>query len=189
MQDPTKRLGSGNCGILNSNTLAKNTSDANALSNSNNMASSTENTLTNATSDNNALSNFNNIVSSISTAAATTKTRDISTVFLTQEPVDLGIEIQQSNVKQPLSTGNQFENLAKKIQKNNMGSEEVKNHRWFISIGDWFEVYEKRIKPPIMPEILHPGDTRNFEKFDFDPQDLNKTPMANEREYNVFLNF
>ncbi len=75
----------------------------------------------------------------------------------------------------------------KMIGKTNTGCEEVKRHRWFISIGDWSDVYEKRLKPPFVPEVMHPGDTRNFDRFDL--IDLSKAPYATEKDSNLFLNF
>ncbi|KAK7576358.1 hypothetical protein V9T40_012644 [Parthenolecanium corni] len=44
------------------------------------------------------------------------------------------------------------------------GVEDVKRHRWFKHI-DWQDVYNKRLKPPIVPRITFEGDTRNFDEY------------------------
>jgi len=71
--------------------------------------------------------------------------------------------------------------------KNITGSEEVKNHRWFSSILNWNDVYERRLKPPFKPEVSHDGDTRNFEKYE--TPDLSKAPIATEKQVEIFVNF
>lgn len=44
------------------------------------------------------------------------------------------------------------------------GAEDVKRHRWFKEI-DWTEVYCKRLKPPIVPQVKYEGDTTNFDHY------------------------
>jgi serine/threonine protein kinase len=41
------------------------------------------------------------------------------------------------------------------------GSEDVKNHPWFASIN-WNSVKSRQLKPPIIPEVLHPGDIGTY---------------------------
>ncbi|CAG5111523.1 Oidioi.mRNA.OKI2018_I69.chr2.g5824.t1.cds [Oikopleura dioica] len=45
------------------------------------------------------------------------------------------------------------------------GAADVKNHQWFSSIN-WDDVLEKRLIPPIIPYVMHPGDPANFEEYD-----------------------
>ncbi|XKL61565.1 hypothetical protein PGB90_008622 [Kerria lacca] len=44
------------------------------------------------------------------------------------------------------------------------GAEDVKRHRWFKHI-DWQDVVNRRLKPPIIPQITFEGDTRNFDEY------------------------
>ena len=74
-----------------------------------------------------------------------------------------------------------------KKQKINMGSEEVKRHKWFIDITDWNQVYERKLKPPFVPKVLHEGDTQNFEKYD--SIDFSKIPYATENQLDHFKDF
>ena len=72
-------------------------------------------------------------------------------------------------------------------QKLRQGFEEIKRHRWFISIANWSDVNEKRIKPPFRPELMHDGDTRNFEKYE--TPDFSKTDGVSDKQLEVFFNF
>ncbi|RNA39763.1 kinase DC2 [Brachionus plicatilis] len=74
-----------------------------------------------------------------------------------------------------------------KRSKINMGTEEVKRHRWFISITNWTEVSEKKLVPPFLPEVSHPGDTRNFDHIE--TPDLSKAPAATDKQLDFFYNF
>lgn len=44
------------------------------------------------------------------------------------------------------------------------GAVDVKNHKWFRHL-DWNEVYHRKLTAPIIPEISHLGDTRNFVEY------------------------
>ncbi len=71
-------------------------------------------------------------------------------------------------------------------QKLRQGFEEIKRHRWFISVTNWNDVIEKRIKPPFRPELMHDGDTRNFEKYE--TPDFSKTDGVSDKQLEVFCN-
>ena len=43
------------------------------------------------------------------------------------------------------------------------GAQEVKSHKLFGAL-DWDEVEDRKLQPPIIPKVTHPGDTRNFEQ-------------------------
>lgn len=77
--------------------------------------------------------------------------------------------------------------LNQRKQKLNQGIEEIKRHRWFISISNWDDVREKRMKPPFRPELMHDGDTRNFEKYE--TPDFSKTDGVTDKQLEVFCNF
>jgi len=44
------------------------------------------------------------------------------------------------------------------------GADDVKKHRWFKGV-DWDGVAKKKAKPPIIPRIVHEGDTSNFDEY------------------------
>jgi len=44
------------------------------------------------------------------------------------------------------------------------GAEDVKTHRWFREIN-WEDVKERKLEVPIKPQVDHPGDSNNFEKY------------------------
>lgn len=75
-------------------------------------------------------------------------------------------------------------NLKYKI---NLGLEEVKQHKWFISITDWSDVYNRRLRPPFVPDLRHEGDTKHFDIYE--PIDSTKDPVALETEINLFSDF
>jgi hypothetical protein len=72
-------------------------------------------------------------------------------------------------------------------QKLAQGFEEIKRHRWFISIGNWNDVLEKRLKPPFRPELMHDGDTRNFEKYE--TPDFSQIDGVSDKQLEIFCNF
>lgn len=66
------------------------------------------------------------------------------------------------------------------------GTEDVKRHRWFKSL-DWEEVYQRQLKPPIVPKVSYEGDTRNFDNY---PEtDWRKVPSVTDREARLFDHF
>ncbi|UJR22877.1 hypothetical protein I4U23_025906 [Adineta vaga] len=65
------------------------------------------------------------------------------------------------------------------------GSREVKEQPIFASIK-WDDVYARKLKPPIVPPVTHPGDTSCFEKY---AEDWRSVPFASDRELGLFSNF
>lgn len=82
--------------------------------------------------------------------------------------------------------GGALDHLSLKKQKINMGSEEVKQHKWFIGTN-WSDVYYKKLTPPFLPDLMHEGDTQNFEKYD--PADFTRAPSATDDQYEQFKDF
>jgi len=66
------------------------------------------------------------------------------------------------------------------------GAEDVKRHRWFKNI-DWDDVTAKKLKPPIVPNVGHEGDARNYD--DYPETDWRKVPPVGEREVRHFDDF
>jgi serine/threonine protein kinase len=141
VQDPAKRLGSGNCGTILIGTFS-------AIANS---------TLAESTQHETSLTS-NEIPSPNSTIS--------------------------SDSKPPQPAPRNHMSLQQKISS---GCEEVKRHRWFISITDWSDVSEKRLKPPFLPELTHESDLKNFDQMQ--PVDLTNTQAVTERDANIFWNF
>ena len=161
--DPTKRLGSGNCGIVQAPLL----NHTNSLSDSNEPKGSiflTEN-------DNQSINESNSTATSVINSAKTTRNPgDMTPLALLRKKMLIPSIVNHM-----------------KKTKSTLGSEEVKKHRWFVSITNWSDVVERRLKPPFKPEVLFDGDTRNFEKYD--TPDLYKVPCANDKQLDLFVNF
>jgi protein kinase X len=66
------------------------------------------------------------------------------------------------------------------------GPEDVKRHKWFRQI-EWNSVVEKKLTPPIVPKILHDGDTKNFDKYDEDG--WRDVPAVLEKNLEPFADF
>ncbi|XP_072034714.1 cAMP-dependent protein kinase catalytic subunit PRKX-like [Amphiura filiformis] len=66
------------------------------------------------------------------------------------------------------------------------GCKDITGHRWFMSI-DWDQVKQRQLKPPIVPEISHDGDTRNFD--DYPNDDWQKGTAVSEEQLKVFKDF
>ena len=159
-----KRLGSGNCGIVNSPTTAELESVVFLTENE-----STSTVIVEPSRENNKTSEIPTLIVSQTDSSKAPSPTPSQTQSLPSLPV-----------KKPTS-------LLTQKQKISNGTEEIKRHRWFISITDWSDVCERRLVPPFKPEIQFDGDTRNFEKYD--TPDLSKTPRANEKQLEFFTNF
>ncbi|KAK3763215.1 hypothetical protein RRG08_052550 [Elysia crispata] len=66
------------------------------------------------------------------------------------------------------------------------GSEDIKRHKWFKG-QDWDDVLNRKLQPPIVPQLAHEGDTTNFETYEED--DWKKTKPAPEDDYKRFEDF
>lgn len=66
------------------------------------------------------------------------------------------------------------------------GAEDIKRHRWFKNI-DWEDVFYKKIKPPIVPNVSYDGDPRNYD--DYPETDFRKVPPVTDREQRLFDDF
>eukprot|EP00128_Syssomonas_multiformis_P008097 Colp12_sorted_trinity150504_noHs@10681 len=58
----------------------------------------------------------------------------------------------------------------KRLGNMKAGAEDVKKHKWFKPL-DWLQVVNKQVPAPIVPEMAHEGDTRNFEKYPEPPEE------------------
>lgn len=53
------------------------------------------------------------------------------------------------------------------------GAEDVKKHKWFSGVS-WDSMYNKELAAPIIPQVLHEGDTSNFDSY---PDSVEEAPM------------
>ncbi|XP_052848845.1 cAMP-dependent protein kinase catalytic subunit 3 isoform X1 [Drosophila gunungcola] len=66
------------------------------------------------------------------------------------------------------------------------GADDVKRHRWFKHLN-WNDVYSKKLKPPILPEVHHDGDTKNFD--DYPEKDWKPAKAVDQRDLQYFNDF
>ncbi|XP_015042850.2 protein kinase DC2 isoform X1 [Drosophila persimilis] len=66
------------------------------------------------------------------------------------------------------------------------GADDVKRHRWFKHLN-WNDVYNKKLKPPILPDVHHDGDTKNFD--DYPEQDWKPAKAVDQRDLQYFNDF
>ncbi|XP_030369066.1 cAMP-dependent protein kinase catalytic subunit 3 [Scaptodrosophila lebanonensis] len=66
------------------------------------------------------------------------------------------------------------------------GADDVKRHRWFKHLN-WNDVYNKKLKPPILPDVHHDGDTKNFD--DYPEQDWEPAKAVDQRDLQLFNDF
>lgn len=154
--DPSKRLGSGNVGLVSANAQT---------------FKAQQFTSTNKTN--------------IDENSKFLKADLGSSVFLTENILNT-MPAPVPSTMNPLAT-TRLDHRDIRKQKINQGSEEVKTHDWFISITNWNDVYERRMKPPFVPEIANEGDTRYFEKYE--ETDLSRVPSANDSQLDYFKDF
>ncbi|KAH8360836.1 hypothetical protein KR084_007058, partial [Drosophila pseudotakahashii] len=62
----------------------------------------------------------------------------------------------------------------------------MKRHRWFKHLN-WNDVYSKKLKPPILPDVHHDGDTKNFD--DYPEKDWKPAKAVDQRDLQYFNDF
>ncbi|GAU95607.1 hypothetical protein RvY_07198-2 [Ramazzottius varieornatus] len=66
------------------------------------------------------------------------------------------------------------------------GVGEIKSHKWFRPIN-WTSCYERKLEPPYVPKVSHPGDARNFDDY---PEDWSDTDSSvTEDQLAIFQDF
>ncbi|XP_023162121.1 cAMP-dependent protein kinase catalytic subunit 3 isoform X2 [Drosophila hydei] len=66
------------------------------------------------------------------------------------------------------------------------GADDVKRHRWFKNLN-WNDVYNKKLMPPILPDVHHDGDTTNFD--DYSEMDWKPTIAIDQKDLKLFNDF
>ena len=75
---------------------------------------------------------------------------------------------------------------AKRLGSLRNGAEDVKRHRW-LKHTDWDDVYHRRLRPPILPQVSHDGDVRNYDEYQ--EIDWKKVPKVSASEKRFFEDF
>lgn len=75
----------------------------------------------------------------------------------------------------------------KRIGNLRNGAEDVRNHAFFKGL-DWKKLYDRKLTPPFVPPVSHPGSTQNFEKYDESFGD-SRAPNLSERDREAFKTF
>ena len=63
------------------------------------------------------------------------------------------------------------------------GAEDVKTHKWFNGM-DWEEVFNRKLRPPLVPRVRYDGNTANFD--DYSKEEIRKADNVTEREAKLF---
>ncbi|XP_066959087.1 cAMP-dependent protein kinase catalytic subunit PRKX-like [Macrobrachium rosenbergii] len=66
------------------------------------------------------------------------------------------------------------------------GAEDVKKHRFFKNV-DWDEVYQRKMKAPLVPKVSYEGDTRNFD--DYPENDWRSSEGVSQAQLALFRDF
>jgi protein kinase X len=72
-------------------------------------------------------------------------------------------------------------NVSRRLGVLKGGAEDVKKHSFFEGI-DWNEVYNKRLIPPIIPEVEFEGDASNFDNYDNDEDSVHYADIGKHNE-------
>ena len=75
---------------------------------------------------------------------------------------------------------------AQRIGSSKNGGEEIKREPWFVGVS-WNDTYQRRIKPPIKPNVKSAGDTSNFDSYD--EHDIKITQPASKTDVQLFHDF
>ena len=67
---------------------------------------------------------------------------------------------------------------------NNVGANDIKDHRWFGGF-DWAALYDRKKQPPYIPEVKSEGDTSNFSNY---PDSLEESKAVKSSE-DPFINW
>ncbi|PAA86766.1 hypothetical protein BOX15_Mlig000304g2 [Macrostomum lignano] len=74
----------------------------------------------------------------------------------------------------------------KRLGNMKSGAEDVRSHRWFRGL-DWDQVYSRKLAPPIVPQVQHPGDTSCYDKYE--EQDWKRVPSSSAIGQEYFRDF
>jgi protein kinase X len=61
-------------------------------------------------------------------------------------------------------------------------------HPWFDGL-DWGMLLERRVRPPLTPDISNPLDTQNFDKYDEHDNDIDEFEQPLDALDELFMNY
>ena len=79
-----------------------------------------------------------------------------------------------------------FADRTKRIGNLLNGAEDVKTHKWFNGI-EWEVVFNRKLRPPLVPRVRYDGDTANFD--DYAKEEIQKAEKVTEKEAKLFEDF
>ncbi|XP_075159503.1 protein kinase, cAMP-dependent, catalytic subunit 3 [Haematobia irritans] len=115
--------------------------------------------------------------------------------FYDENPFGIYEKILSGKIEWPRHIDPSAKDLVKKLLTNdrtkrlgNMknGADDVKRHRWFKELN-WDDVYNKKLKAPIIPEVQFDGDTSNFD--DYPESDWKPAQAVDQSDYQLFKDF
>mmetsp|Transcript_52570 Transcript_52570/g.128467 ORF Transcript_52570/g.128467 Transcript_52570/m.128467 type:complete len:350 (-) Transcript_52570:50-1099(-) len=68
------------------------------------------------------------------------------------------------------------------------GADDVRKHKWFKGL-DFDLLLKRQSPPPIVPEVRHPADTRNFESYPDSVDDGHPPPLIDDTANELFEDF
>ena len=74
----------------------------------------------------------------------------------------------------------------KRIGNLRNGAEDVKTHKWCNGI-DWEDVFNRKLRPPLVPRVRYDGDTANFDEYS--KEEIQKAEKISEKETKLFEDF
>jgi len=68
------------------------------------------------------------------------------------------------------------------------GAEDVRKHKWFKGL-DWDSLIRRQTNPPIMPEVQHPTDIRNYDSYPDSIDDPSGPNLIDDDSQDLFASF
>jgi len=120
--------------------------------------------------------------------------------FYDEDPLGIYQKILEGKIKFPWHFDRHSKDLIKKLLTADLtkrlgnlkaGADDIKKHKWFASSDQgasyWEDMYNKKITPPIRPDVKSAMDTDNFEKY---PDSAEGSTVAiDARDQELFADF
>ena len=119
--------------------------------------------------------------------------------FYDEDPLGIYQKILDGKIKFPWHFDRNSKDLIKKLLTADLtkrlgnlknGADDIKKHKWFTTGADssyWDDVLNKKIQPPIQPDVGDEKDTSNFEKYPDSAE--GSTQAIDARDQELFADF
>jgi len=119
--------------------------------------------------------------------------------FYDEDPLGIYQKILEGKIKFPWHFDRHSKDLIKKLLTADLtkrlgnlkaGADDIKKHKWFATDSKspwWTDIQEKKIAPPIKPEVKEADDTSNFEKYPDSAE--GSTQPIEARDQELFADF